>query len=324
VHVPALPPDQSFDLTVTPPKTREDLTATSETAWQPHSGHIRLQPGFAVRGVVFDAAGHPVSGVAVHAAAREADDPFVYSAYTATTDAEGRFVLPQLPKKEMMVWAGDLAGDPDEIRGAIFAPRRASEVVHMRPGDPEVTLRYRPRPKVRVRILDPEGHPVSEASIAVDQEEWSSYQSYRTDAEGWMEVETPDNDQPFSLTVVDASSPTGHLLRAVAPAWQVCEKGTREVTLRLETGLSLRGRVVDAAGKPIVGAMVEAQPTKPPPSLDDLVVCYFDPHATTGADGHFEIQGLLPGPWKIRVTTKSQRTVETQAESGEEVQITLP
>jgi protocatechuate 3,4-dioxygenase beta subunit len=71
--------------------------------------------------------------------------------------------------------------------------------------------------------------------------------------------------------------------------------------LALEPGVSLVGRVLDDAGKPVAGALVAAHPTgepQPPRSSDPDAPALWVPEllsVRTGADGRWQLPGLRPG-----------------------------
>lgn len=66
------------------------------------------------------------------------------------------------------------------------------------------------------------------------------------------------------------------------------------VTLKLTRPATVRGKVVDAKGRPVADREVYARPA------DGLENRYYDPTATTAADGTFELKFLRPGEQLLR------------------------
>jgi hypothetical protein len=73
-----------------------------------------------------------------------------------------------------------------------------------------------------------------------------------------------------------------------------------DVDWRIDPGLAISGRVVDAAGAPVPHAVVAFE-------AHDLVV---DTHA--GDDGRFEITGLVDGTYAVTVVSDDRRTLSAQ------------
>src|SRR5690606_10436971 len=75
-----------------------------------------------------------------------------------------------------------------------------------------------------------------------------------------------------------------------------------ELTVKLEPLGGVTGRLLDAAGKPIAGAYVRAEITRLIKAYDDLPWELMHGHMeklkvvqTTGPDGRFQLDGLVPG-----------------------------
>lgn len=88
-----------------------------------------------------------------------------------------------------------------------------------------------------------------------------------------------------ALSVAGESFVTAHRAIRIAAA------GGDAVTIAVERGYALRGRVVDRHGQPLAGA---------------LVVAYTEPsnrhRAMSGVDGSFDFGGLRPGTWQVSAT----------------------
>jgi protocatechuate 3,4-dioxygenase beta subunit len=77
--------------------------------------------------------------------------------------------------------------------------------------------------------------------------------------------------------------------------------GPLQVDFELPSGLSLAGHIVDAEGRPLAGARLEAWPTQSasPPGM-----------ALSLADGRFEIAGLVAGEYRLRALARGCQDLE--------------
>jgi hypothetical protein len=121
------------------------------------------------------------------------------------------------------------------------------------------------------RIFGPAGRPVSGARVEAARGVAES------DDEGRFRMSGLVPGATVSLAVQAAG------LRGGLPAVLVPPEGrSTRVEIHLERAASLEGRLTDAAGRPIAGALVTLQE---PPS----------PRVLTDDDGHFDLDGLAPG-----------------------------
>lgn len=148
--------------------------------------------------------------------------------------------------------------------------------------------------QVKVLVVDPEGHPVPQFDVCLAQT--SSGASWEGTS-GPIEVEA--SLEPQWLAVTNARDASGRPL-GLAPGLlgPIVSDGV-ERTLRLAPGLSIAGRVVDEAGKPVADAQVLAQAGALPDDAPDLLSA--GASARSDATGRFEVSGLLPGGHTLRV-----------------------
>ncbi len=115
---------------------------------------------------------------------------------------------------------------------------------------------------LRVVVLDPQGKPLPGANIHAgiwtDEKPFKANRDYTTDAAGAAEVELPKS---FYILRLWASKKPFVTMFA---NWEQNElaSGQRvpaEYTMRLESGVTAGGRVVDEQGQPIAGAKVEVR-----------------------------------------------------------------
>jgi hypothetical protein len=90
------------------------------------------------------------------------------------------------------------------------------------------------------------------------------------------------------FVAADGCTSARHALPGLAPG------EVREVTIALEREQEIRGRVLDAAGRPMAGALVDL--TAPDQRYTGLVL-----GTSTGPDGRFRFGGLGDGVWDVVV-----------------------
>jgi RNA polymerase sigma-70 factor (ECF subfamily) len=291
-------PQGSGDNTVkvTPPATPS--TAGSARTLPPvydndPKGTLRLE------GQVIDEKDAPVAGASV---AIDANPPIV-----VTTEADGGFVFEQLIRRDYRIEAtqGDRYGGPARLRlGDKTEP---------------VTIRMRRGGQLEVVVTDTAGgKPVANADVEFRSTlTWTA----KTNAEGiatlagvgatWAPLAVRAQGYAPAAMMVGASGTPDH---------------TERVALALSKGAAIVGRVIDEAGKPVVGArVVPTSASEPLPVVDprrDGVL--------TTANGAFTIPVVAAGTWRLTAshgdaapTTSVPITVDgTNARSGIELQLT--
>jgi len=184
---------------------------------------IVLGEGFPVGGTVRDPAGHPLAGVAV-TAWRSGTWPFG-APDPALSDAGGRFAM-RLGEGN---WQLTFEKDGYLPRVEVTAPRNV-----------EVALD--PATEIRGRVVRKDGSGVADARIFED-----NFERARTAADG-----------SFSMPPVKAGS---HRIQYKAPGGAAgvadVEAPATDVRLVLEDVATVRGRVVDMAGKPVPSFRVD-------------------------------------------------------------------
>ncbi len=155
------------------------------------------------------------------------------------------------------------------------------------------------------RVLDPEGRPVAGATVAPalsgtgNSITGDARYSVPTDAEGSFELWLPSSGTTsYNLIAHDGkyrtwrrwSNATGDRLET-RPGQHV-----GDIELRLTRPGAVRGRVVDAAGRPVAGRNVYAH------AADGRSNRYYQPMATSGNDGHFELRFVQPGDQFVQLS----------------------
>lgn len=158
--------------------------------------------------------------------------------------------------------------------------------------------------KVTGRILDPDGKPVAGATAAPAKTgsgnslTGDTRFSVKSKADGTFEMLLPaSHDCQYNLVAHDG----------VYSQWRAWANGVlppiktkpgdeiKDVELRLTRPGVVRGKVVDAAGKPVAGREVRAS------AADRLENRYYDPTTKTDQAGKFELKFVRPGQQYIQV-----------------------
>src|SRR5262249_54868347 len=129
-----------------------------------------------------------------------------------------------------------------------FLPEAASVAEPLR-GQTAVTV-IRKGVALQGRVVDPRGKPLSGAAVVVNQVRGVMRRDLKTDADGQFRAE---GFEPRETQFVIQA--TGH---ATMVETLTLRPGLSPVEFRLKPGRPLRGRVVDASGKPAARAVVVA------------------------------------------------------------------
>lgn len=224
---------------------------------------LRLAERPRVRLAVRDAGGEPVAGAVVHAGPPGAMGP------VGATGEDGRFEL-ALPAEEQGLW--------------VEAPDGRAAEAKLAPGvRGEVEVRLAPLAEITGRVVGAAtGEPLPGSLV------WTAYSAaagpVRTGPDGAFRLRVPDVDR----AMVEAAAPRHHPFGALAVRRS---GGFTPVRLELPAAAVIAGRVVDAAGRPVAGAVVVLRDRRP---YGDL-----PPRASTGEDGSFIFPLRMPGLYVV-------------------------
>lgn len=222
----------------------------------------RLYRQGAVAGVVSDPAGRPLAGARVTLS--RGDET---AAYTATTDAQGRYRLTEVDANRpldartpgpgyVIRVAKDGYWPTDQPTAGPAGALPLLDVVETRVTQADFTLRPRSG-ALSGRVTDDQGYPLAGASVTL----------YR-DGEGAVAAATAGPDGRYRFRSVPAPLQAGYVVLAEHAGYYatatenaldvaLAPGGIAQATLRLRpTAARLHGRVADAFGAPLAGAAV--------------------------------------------------------------------
>ncbi|MBL8917590.1 MAG: carboxypeptidase regulatory-like domain-containing protein [Myxococcaceae bacterium] len=232
---------------------------------------LSLSAGVRVRGAIVDEKGGPRIGRVrgLGAAALE-------------TDARGRFE------------SEPLEASRDVYPEAVVEGCDADRSTALQPGmGDHLLLKVRCEATVEGIVLDADGAPIANAVVTLQAPKHT--EAVGTDAAGRFTLHQPAGSYRLKVTHERYRSAEQPL---TAPA--------KDVTVVLDAGGSISGRVVDGQGRPVAGAEVVGVPAM----LEDLLkeLEGGSSKTTTDAQGQFLVPGLLAGRWVLAVTGNSLPT----------------
>jgi protocatechuate 3,4-dioxygenase beta subunit len=280
------------------------LPKTGIAHGQARSFDIQLQPGLTFRARVLDSlTGQPVAGLRLFN--REQKD------VDGRSDNSGEIIIKDMLPGEFTFnvesdryarWWSEQVTHEWERKQAVDSPRFNFQrnfdglTFDLKPGMATVTIVAEPAVRVTGKVLDPNGKPVSGATVGPANGMWF-----------WAETKT---DGTFALTL-PASGATEYNLLAhdgKYDEWRIWANGVLPqikttpgqtidgVTLKLTRPSVVRGKVVDENGLPVAGREVRAH------AADRLEEThYLNPSTKTKADGTFELKFVRPAEQLIQV-----------------------
>ncbi len=262
-------------------------------------------------GHVADVQGRPVANATV----KRANSP-----WTATTDAHGKFALPELKLGESASLAVSAEG---------FLPMHSEAAVtnsgsdYVCSGGWPIEL-VRPS-RISGRVLDPNGKPLASAPLSIDtwvqlrqcSSSTGNYAESVTDAEGRFVMERiPPGSHVLYYPGQQCHSPRSIPAKGVYGALVVEPTDGQELkdlVLDLsKSTASVEGQVFGPDGKPMAGVLVGGSLWHQWGNMSGGA----GPHPSapkTGADGRYKITGIGPGQWELRPSHPNfQRVQPTQ------------
>ena len=246
--------------------------------------------------------------------------------------------------------------EEDVARGALLLPEIDAKVVRQPapefkdPAKSPAGAATHAADVMRVKILDPEGKPLSgakiRANISTKQEAFEPVRDYTTNTHGLAEIKLPKTYGNAQLWIV--KNPYATVYSELTPRKKGHEQPPGECTIRLERTVTAGGRIVDDEGKPIPGAEIQVIVEGGKPAAIGTRARYGgwlarrNPDAATGekpaaitdADGRWRIDNTPDNPeTKLRVLVSHPDYVSEEAGGNlygsrenlhEEAGITMP
>lgn len=280
--VPAVTSDENgaFHLDMAPQGVRVGYSATKrgwylDSAW-PDAAELVMKPAGDLTGRVIDEKGKPVAGARVE---------LTFQSKTAYTDKKGIYTLQDAAPKDYsslaVYWADGFQADSTQHREVTVVAGKTTKVRDLiRPHQVQVTG----------RALDSNtGKPIVGANVTVQWEhttkinrESVTFGQTKTDKQGYYAVHLVPG-KPVSIGAwLNPYRSVYRMLTASGP--------TKGIDLKMEPMPTAKGKIVDEAGKPVVGASIhvpDATTGKYAPSSSTQA------WATSDANGDFEIP--VPG-----------------------------
>jgi large repetitive protein len=282
---------------------------------------LQLARAASIAGTVIDEKSRrPISGVRLAATSPRFALRRAGPARAARTDAKGRFRIPGLAPGAYSVAASKTDYVPATMSGVVA--ELSSRAV--------VSIALAKAAAVAGRVTDEAGAPVPGARVRIATD-LGMRAILREGPAAFLESGgvTTGPDGVFRLRGLAAAknktieaSKTGFVPARRHGVTLRAGETVKEVALVLKKGLEARGRVVDAAGKPVAGA--ELRLARPEGGARRMMFQMAGgdrekPDAVSGADGSFRLGGLEPGEYSLSATREgyaSKRipavTVETE------------
>ncbi|HEX5052854.1 MAG TPA: sigma-70 family RNA polymerase sigma factor [Planctomycetota bacterium] len=229
-----------------------------------HEYDVELQPGGKVEGRVVDGDGHAIAGARVRAS---------YAYHTVETDAEGQFVVEGVPAAQ-------------RVTVAAVKPRFRRARAEATAGGEPVEIVLQPGLRVVLHVVDRDSAPVVGATVNVVYDPPMGAWTRRgvTALDGRLTLDDL-SEEPVEVVV------SRHGFTTVQrPLDAGAQDGDVEITL--QAGYTLRGVVLDTAGRPVAGASV----TCGQGATTSFERRQVGAPGRSGVDGRFEITGLPPEP----------------------------
>jgi hypothetical protein len=308
-----LDPDATYTVQVTPPNGRKDLKDRTLDGWAPRDETVTLERGYAIRGVVKDTRGEPVTECWVQYR------PVGQDAWTGShrTDEDGRFVVEGLARGRyelhpfvMGAMNAGPGGPGADRKGIVAVSAGATSVVLTVDLGAKLTVRVRDYPTVeergalgRIRHIGGSGQAVLRAAKGHAQV------SVQLDATGRARFQGLVPGEGYTLSILGLPGGRYVLVRGVKPS-------ADEIEVEMQAGGSVRGTIVAPEGVSLHQVWVMVR------NAEGMR----DGTRTDPKTGTFEFRGLPEGSWTVSAAywlDGKRYQGEARTRTGGEVEIQL-
>lgn len=261
---------------------------------------VKLSPGFPLGGrVLVQGTNQPLAGATVTAMTFNATSQ---SRGEAVSGPDGSFLVENLQQGAYML----------QVELDCYSQVRMNRV---QVGDMNIVAEMRPRTKVSGTVLDASGNPVRSFTVSPKRAGDGGTDQLFLENLG-LDESFESEDGTFTVcnfdkgTYVIAIEAPGYAT-AMSEKFTVVENQTPiNVTIRVSQGGAVRGKLIDASGNPIKGAVVGSFDA----GLDDINDPLFGNLISTGAtkrkvrsdrDGNFELKMLAPADYQLEIVHPS-------------------
>lgn len=277
-----VPPEDRFVLHASAPG-RVPSMAFDVPASGTEPVELILRPAARLFGRVQDPSEGPVSGVRVQLVDREQSGLLRIPVQWETSDQDGSFAFEGLPPGRYGIVLGERFLNDVELRAKV-------DLTEGEEHGP-IVLHQENRAALEVAVVSPQHEPVVDASVSVQV-----LDGPRIEAPVGDEGKALFDDLTPGEVVISAS----HGRLGSAELSKALQPGHNEVSLILESGGQIRGRVIDPEGAPVSNAKLDLEPVDAPLSA----LAFSEP------DGSFVLDVRSPGTYRLRVEARGWASTE--------------
>jgi hypothetical protein len=282
---------------------------TASSPMMPDQHTLALEQGTSIGGIIRNEQGEPVEGASVYLlvpGGEEIERAAIWD-HAEKTDVEGRWRCDIIPSKLDDIWIR--LAHPDYISDEMYGKTPKPPIEQLRAMTGVMVMKQ--GLTVSGRVIDANDRPIEGASVAQGSDRFGShYPSTQTDSEGRFEFKNARPDEMVLTVQAKGYSPD---LKSFT-----VYKGMEPLEFRLESGHTIRGRIMDMAGNPVSGAFVAADTWRGHRSLEWRV--------DTDTEGRFEWFEAPPDEVLIDMGKQNYMSVRNyvMSPSEKEYEITMP